>query len=184
MITIVVGLGNPGKKFENTRHNLGFMVVDFFAKKNEFPDFELSKKYESLICENERAILVKPQTFMNESGKAVVKLTTHYKLPTTNLVIVHDDIDLPLGKIKIVKDSGAGGHRGVESIINNVGTKDFIRLKIGICPEKKSTDTEKFVIQKFTKEKMGIVNESIKKSAEVLKILISDGIEKAMNAFN
>ncbi|MEK7124671.1 MAG: aminoacyl-tRNA hydrolase, partial [Patescibacteria group bacterium] len=101
------------------------------------------------------------------------------------LIVVHDDIDLPLGKIKIAKDSGAGGHKGVDSIINAIGAKDFIRIKIGICPEKgKPKDVEKFVIKKFTKEETDILNEAIKKSTDALDLLIREGPEKAMNQFN
>src|SRR3989338_2908928 len=117
-MTIITGLGNPGEKFKHTRHNAGFMALDFFAKKNNFSEFKLSKKYNALISENvlndNKIMLIKPQSFMNESGLAVKKITTHYKLLTTHLIVVHDDIDLPLGKIKFSKDSGAGGHKGVD----------------------------------------------------------------------
>ena len=193
---IIVGLGNPGEKFEHTRHNTGFMAVDFFAQKNEFPEFEMSKKYESLTSRKDDILLAKPQTFMNESGKAVRKLTTHYKLPTTHLVVVHDDIDLPLGKLKISKDSGAGGHKGVNSIITALGKKDFVRIKIGICPPatavggvpsgggSKPKEVEKFVLKKFTKEEMEALKETIKKSVDALDMLIKEGLEKAMNQFN
>ncbi|KKP43678.1 MAG: Peptidyl-tRNA hydrolase [Parcubacteria group bacterium GW2011_GWA2_33_14] len=196
---IITGLGNPGEKFKHTRHNAGFMALDFFAclrrqaKKNEFPEFIFSKKYNSFISENtlndNKIILLKPQTFMNESGTAVKKVITHYKLPTKNLVVVQDDIDLPLGKIKFSKDSGAGGHKGVDSIINNLGKKDFIRLKIGICPvmpegTKKPKSVEKFVIQKFTPQEKEIINNIIEESTNALNYLIENGIEKTMNEFN
>src|SRR3989344_8513446 len=116
---IIVGLGNPGEKFNNTRHNAGFMVVDFFAKKNNFPEFEFSKKYNALISEgtidNQEAMLVKPQTFMNESGYTAGLLVKHTKKAI--VIVVHDDIDLPLGMFKIVVSRGPGGHKGVESVI-------------------------------------------------------------------
>src|SRR3989344_9557063 len=137
---IIMGLGNPGEKFKNTRHNVGFEALDFFAKKNNFPDFELSKKYDALISssfakasadkENENILLVKPQTFMNESGKTAKQLM---KNKEAELVIVHDDIDLPLGKLKIIQERGAAGHKGIESIIQNVGNEGLIRFRIGIA---------------------------------------------------
>jgi len=199
---IIIGLGNPGEKFEKTRHNLGFRALDFFAFKNNFSDFEFSKKYESLISqkiysnilqniritnnpEEQKIILVKPQTFMNNSGLAVKKLTKSYPLDANPLIIIHDDIDLPLGKLKISKNSGAGGHKGVDSIINNLGKNDFIRFKIGICPEKgKPKSVESFVIKKFTKEELETIGETIKKTSDALNLFIKEGLEKTMNQFN
>ena len=179
---IIIGLGNPGEKFKNTRHNAGFMAVDFFAKKSGFPEFTLSKKYDSLISENENIILAKPQTFMNESGKAVRAMV---KNKEAELIVAHDDIDLPLGKMKLLKDSSAGGHKGVDSIIRHLGKQDFTRLKIGICPASgKPQVVEKFVIEKFTDEEMEILHSVIEKSAEALDHFIENGLEKTMNEFN
>jgi len=199
MITIV-GLGNPGEKFKNTRHNLGFMTVDFFAKKNNFPVFQLSKKYNSLILETnysnflckagivkdeEKILLVKPQTFMNESGKVIKQIILNFKFQISNLIVVHDDIDLPIGKIKISKDSGSGGHKGVDSIINALGKKDFIRFRIGICPQNgKPAKIEQFVIKKFTGDEKIIIEESIQESADALSFFIENDLEKTMNQFN
>lgn len=182
---VIMGLGNLGEKFRNTRHNTGFMAVDFFAEKNSFPKFEFAKKYESLISEKDEIILVKPQIFMNESGQTVKKITTYHKLQIINLVVVHDDIDLPLGKIKFSKDSGSGGHKGVDSIIQNLGRKDFVRLRIGVCPQKgKPIDIEKFVIKSFTREENEIIKKSIEKSSDALIFLIKNGLEKTMNEYN
>ncbi len=171
-------MGNPGKKFEHTRHNAGFMVLDFLAQQNNFPDFELQKKSESLISENENVMLVKPQTFMNESGKAIFD----FRFQIADLIVVHDDIDMELGKMKFVKDSSSGGHKGVDSIIQAIGTKDFIRLKIGIATgDHKAEDV---VLQKFNPQEQEILNEVIKKSAEALNYFIENGLEKTMNEFN
>src|SRR5258706_10245849 len=137
-MTIIVGLGNPGEKFKNTRHNVGFMAIDFFAEKNGFPEFELLKKYNSLVSEKDGIILAKPQTFMNDSGKTVKLMLKNQKEAT--LIVVHDDIDLPLGKIKFSKDSGAGGHKGVDSIIQQLGNNNFIRLKMGIATDNKNAE--------------------------------------------
>src|SRR3989344_8622863 len=152
-MTIIIGLGNPGKKFEKTRHNVGFLILDKFMEKNNFPDFVFSKKYNSLtsekiILENKKVILIKPQTFMNNSGKAVKSLISDTKDQASILIIVHDDIDLPVGKIKIVEERGSAGHKGVESIIKNVGNNDLIRIRIGIAPQSE-IKTKKIVLKKF-----------------------------------
>lgn len=179
---IIVGLGNPGKKFENTKHNAGFMALDAFAKKNNFPEFTESKKYQSEISEKDDVLLVKPQTFMNDSGHAVKKLTTNYSLTTTHLLVVHDEIDLPLGKMKFSKDSGAGGHKGVDSIIASLGTKDFARLKIGIANG--SHEAIEVVLEKFSPQEQEILNGVIEKSVQALEYFTNNGLEKTMNEYN
>ncbi|MBU3934809.1 aminoacyl-tRNA hydrolase [Patescibacteria group bacterium] len=186
---IIIGLGNPEQKFENTPHNLGFMAIDAFAKKNDFLDFKTQKKFDSLVSEKgsgaEKILLVKPQTFMNESGKAVKKAVFNYKLPVADLIIIHDDIDLSMGKIRIVKNSGSGGHKGVESIIKELGKKDFIRIKLGILPEAgKPKNPEKFVIKKFEEKNKTIVEGMIRKTLGAIDCLIKDGLEKTMNEYN
>ncbi len=196
---IIIGLGNPGDKFKYTRHNTGFATVDFFAKKNNFPEFKLSKKYNSLISEKEiekpattsslagewcggKIILAKPQTFMNESGKAIASILKNQKEAV--LIVIHDDIDLPLGKIKFSKDSGAGGHKGVDSIITNLGKKDFVRLKIGIGNNGEKIKAEKIVLKKFTKEEKEELKSIIEKSTDALDFFIENGLEKTMNEYN
>jgi len=142
---LIVGLGNPGKKYEKTRHNIGSRIVG---------------ELESLNLSN--VILAKPTTFMNDSGRAVKILNTKYRIQNTNLWVIHDDIDLPLGKIKIVKNRGSAGHKGVESIIKELGTKNFNRIRIGICPEAgKPKQVDKFVLQNFTKKEEKILKEVI-----------------------
>lgn len=187
--TIICGLGNPGEKFKNTRHNVGFMVIDEFAGKNNFPEFKLNKKFNSLISENilneEKIILAKPQTFMNESGKSVKKLAE--ARPLRNLVVVHDDLDLPLGKIKISAGRGSAGHKGVESIIKEIGTKNFVRLRIGIQPKQYHRPvhgTDKFVLQKFGKEEERTKKMILEKTADALDFLLKEGLEKTMNEYN
>jgi len=195
---IIVGLGNPGQKFNHTRHNAGFEALDFFAKKNEFPKFEFSKKHHSLISvkthahilknvsmekmTDEKVILAKPQTFMNDSGLAVKKLLSNVNCQLSNVIVVHDDIDIELGKLKISKDSGAGGHKGVESIINTLGTKDFIRLKIGVAADDKLA--EEVVLKKFTPEEQKMLKLIIEKTSGAIEYLIKNGLEKTMNKYN
>lgn len=188
---LIIGLGNPGEKFEKTRHNLGFRIVDEFGKENNFPDFRLSKKIKAEIAEeeidDEKIILAKPQTFMNESGKAVKLLTKPYTLDPSDLIIIHDDIDLPLGEIKIVKNRGAAGHKGVQSIISELGTKDFVRFRIGTRTKPYPLDPktlERFVLQKSNKEEEKVLKEVIKKAVEAIEMTLKEGTEKAMNEFN
>jgi PTH1 family peptidyl-tRNA hydrolase len=189
---IIIGLGNPGKKFENTRHNVGFMAVDEFAKKNDFPEFKLQKKSNALISEKDNVVLVKPQTFMNESGKAVKEIIKNNSIE--NLVVVHDDIDLPIGKIKIVKDRGSAGHKGVDSIIRSVGNDGLVRIRIGIASPAEAgyplglkegrTKAIKIVLKSFSSEEKKILDGAIQKTIEALDFFTKEGLEKTMNQFN
>ena len=198
---LIIGLGNPGKKYQNTRHNIGFRIIDEFGKKNIFPEFRLSKKIKAEISEssldNKKILLAKPQTFMNESGKAVKLLNSKFNLPASatpkalragilnsKLLVVHDDIDLPLGKIKIVENRGSAGHKGVQSIIDELGTKNFFRFRVGIKPEQTYRPvrrSENFVLKNFTKEEEKILKEVIKKTCQGIEIAIKQGIEKAQS---
>jgi len=190
---LIIGLGNPGKKYEFSRHNLGFLVLDRFSKKNLF-EFKSSKKFKSKISKGyfggKRVILIKPQTFMNNSGKAVKSLAVNYKRQTTNIWVIHDDIDLPLGKMKIVKNRGSAGHKGVQSIINEIKSKNFVRFRLGINPKYKTMkqwsdeSLKKFVLKKFTKTEKGAVKKVVENCVKALEITLKEGLEKAMNEFN
>ncbi|OGZ21766.1 MAG: hypothetical protein A3D46_00675 [Candidatus Nealsonbacteria bacterium RIFCSPHIGHO2_02_FULL_43_13] len=150
---LITGLGNPGKEYEKTRHNVGFRVID-----------ELAKEKPNDI------VLLKPQTFMNNSGEAVSKAVNFYKIKPADLWVIHDDIDLLLGELKISKNRGSAGHKGVDSIIKKLGTRDFNRVRIGICPaEGKPEAVEKFVLQNFTKTEEKIIQEIIPKIIDLLK---------------
>ena len=195
---LIVGLGNPGIKYKRTRHNIGFRVLDEFQRENNFPDFKFFKKFNALIFEGnigrKKVILAKPQTFMNNSGQAVKNLTIHYSLPFINLIVVHDDIDLPLGKIRISKSRGSAGHKGIESIIKELRSKNFVRIRIGIKPKEKPADSfvvrrarqntkflAGFVLKNFTEEEEKIIKKIIKESCSALKIILSKGLEKAQS---
>ncbi len=199
----IVGLGNPGKKYEKTRHNVGFRAVDEIAVNFQFPIFNFQSIFNAQISKgeiaNQKIILVKPQTFMNNSGKSVKILNTKYKIQDTNLFVVHDDIDLPFGKIKIVKSRGAAGHKGIESIIKELGTKNFVRFRIGIKPQttekpagsyavrrirQNTKFLARFVLQKFNKEEEKILKKVIEKAVEAIEMAIKEGAEKAMNQYN
>ena len=189
---LIVGLGNPGKKFEKTRHNLGRLVLSSWQQVAGFPDFKLNKKLNAFITEGnfnkKKIILALPETFMNNSGKSVKKLIKNYKLKIENLFVIHDDLDLPLEKIMIVKNRGSAGHKGVQSIIDELGTKDFVRFRIGINPS--STfyavvqNVENFVLQKFNKKEEKILKEVIKKTIEAIECSLKLGPEKAMQKFS
>ncbi len=131
---LIVGLGNPGAKYNDTRHNVGFLVVDALAERWGMPLG--SEKWQGLFCREKRwginLILLKPQTFMNRSGQSVAPLVTFYKIPSSSIIVVHDDLDMAPGRLKLVKGGGAGGHNGIRSLVQSLGTSDFYRLKIGI----------------------------------------------------
>ncbi len=188
---IIIGLGNPGEKYENTRHNVGFLAIsDFRLKISDFSDWKLNKKLNAEISEGkidgEKIVLLKPSTFMNNSGQAVAAAARFYKIKPVEILVIHDDIDLPLGKIRIKKDGSSGGHRGVESIIASLGANNFPRLKIGVAPEKrpKNFDAAKFVLKKFAKTEEKTVGEIIKKATEAAAMILSGNISQAMNQFN
>lgn len=144
---LIVGLGNPGRRYKKTRHNVGFMAIDIFKKKLSGKD----------------TMLFKPQNYMNNSGKAVAKQISNFQIPISNLYVIHDDIDLPLGTVRISKNISSAGHKGVQSIIDELGTKDFTRVRIGIQPKTgKPQNTEKFVLEKFSKEEEKIIKKVIK----------------------
>ena len=175
---LIVGLGNPGKEYENTPHNAGFMALDEFARVHGLPSFKLAKKHSSLISEGTlnsvKVLLAKPQTFMNNSGKAVQSLLKLSLGKTKlSLVVVHDDIDIPLGKVKVSNGSGSAGHKGVDSIIQSLGTKDFARIRIGIQPaDSKPENIEEFVLQKFSKAELPLFQSAIQEAVSSISSLI------------
>jgi len=158
---LIVGLGNPGKKYEKTRHNAGFLAMDKIASVFDFAPFMLDGKFNAKISKNtlnnEKTVLFKPQTFMNDSGRAVRAVMDYYKINIEDLMIIHDDLDIPLGKYKTTRDRSSAGHKGVQSIIDSLGTKNFTRIRIGIGIENKKTPTEKFVLENFSNAEMEII---------------------------
>lgn len=182
---LIVGLGNPGEKYKGTRHNLGLAVIDAILK--EIPaEARLLRKLLSLIFswQAQDVVLAKPTTFMNQSGRAVKKLLGYFKVSPPDLWVIHDDVDLVLGKVKIQVGRGAAGHRGVESIINGIGNQDFVRFRLGIgrpeeTPKLKITDdqTEKFVLARFTPDEKPIVDWMVRTVVELIKLVLKEGLE-------
>lgn len=181
---LIAGLGNPGPRYEKTRHNVGFLVIDELLRRQKLV-FKEKDNYR--IAEgsqyDEKIILLEPLTFMNNSGIAVRKVMQKSNLTPENLIVVHDDLDLATGNLKIRKKGSSGGHKGVESIIQNIGSREFIRIKIGIGRDP-LIPTEKYVLSKFSKDEMQSVREAIARAAESIDSIIRHGIEYTMNRFN
>lgn len=173
---LIIGLGNPGEKFEETRHNVGFLTVDAISKKMSCSTFNLQQKFNAEISQgiinNEKIILLKPQTFMNTSGESVRNIIDYYKINPENIIVIQDDLDIFLGKYKISTNKNSGGHKGIQSIIDCLETKNFTRSRIGIMIENKKTPTEKFVLEKFSKNEMIIIEEVIEKIVKEVLVLL------------
>ncbi|HEY0003898.1 MAG TPA: aminoacyl-tRNA hydrolase [Pyrinomonadaceae bacterium] len=184
---LIVGLGNPGAEYEWTRHNLGFMLVDRLAR-------EAGAQVKRRDCralvgraelEGEQVSLVKPQTYMNLSGESLRCLLAKQSKPVTeSLIVISDDLALPFGKLRIRPRGSAGGHNGLKSIISALGTDEFIRLRIGIQPEHTVEDTARFVLDQFPRSVRPEVEQILERSAEALRAILRDGIEKAMALYN
>lgn len=187
---LIIGLGNPEKNYKSTRHNLGFEAIDKFKKsEKDLYNFKFSKKFNAEVSQgkinDEKIILLKPRTFMNLSGQAVSQAIKFYKINSSDIWVIHDDIDIALGKIKISKSRSAAGHKGVQSIIDRLGTKDFIRLRMGIkTPLSDKIPSEDFVLKKFAAAEKPKVAKMINLTVTALHTALIDGPEKAMTLYN
>ena len=183
---LIVGLGNPGLEYAGTRHNVGFMLLDYLARKNNVSFTE--SKWKALIAKtiiwNESVILLKPETFMNASGTSVAAVAHYYKLSVDNIIVIHDDLDMPFGRTKIVSGGGDGGHKGVRSIIEHLGDRNFPRVKIGIGRPSSPIPPEKYVLARFGPEEHEMINQEMSVVVEGIKILLEQGIPAAMNVVN
>jgi len=170
---LIVGLGNYGPEYEKTRHNYGFMVVDEIAKEHGFPDFKLSKEHSAFISMKNDCILINPQTYMNLSGKAVKSVASYYKIEPKDILVIHDDADIDLGEIKEAESRGSAGHNGVRSIIDELKTNEFKRLRMGINsddPSFKGKELEDVVLKNFGSNEEPIVEETIKEAVKIVSI--------------
>lgn len=182
---LIAGLGNPGIKYARNRHNVGFMVLDKLARA-EHKKFERQRFNAQLLeihLADERVLLVKPQTYMNLSGSAVGKLAAFYRIPRAEVMVVYDDLDLPLGKIRLRATGSSGGHHGMESIINHLGGNDIPRLRIGIGRPDPTQDVG-HVLGNFHDDEMSVLDDVLARAEQALRIWARDGITKAMNQFN
>lgn len=181
---IIVGLGNPGRRYAKTRHNIGFVVVEAIAGRYgiAFLERDSSREGEGSIKDTS-IVLVEPLTFMNRSGLAVREVLRRYGAGPENLIVVQDDIDMETGKLRIRKRGSAGGHRGIASIIAETGSCEFVRVKIGVGREE-GVPAEDYVLGRFRPDERPVINETVEAAVEAVGAIVSDGIESAMNRFN
>lgn len=183
---LIVGLGNPGREFRESRHNIGFMVIDRFANTLGVKLTKVQAKaiVYSAKMEEKRIILIKPQTFMNLSGHAVASLLKNYKVNLQNLIVIHDDIDLPLGAIRLRKEGGSAGQKGVASIIEKLGTQEFARMRLGVGRPEGKKQAATYVLEKFLPSEKELLEMTLARGVDALKVFIEKGLEPAMNQFN
>ncbi len=181
---LIVGLGNPGARYSRTRHNAGFLVAESIAATL---GLDFREKADYRICDGsidgERVVVMEPLTFMNISGAAVRKVTEKYHLPPERLIVIHDDLDMETGRLKIRRKGSSGGHKGVESIIQSIGSRDFVRVKIGIGRDE-TIPVESYVLSKFRREELPLIREAVARATESIGVIISAGVDKAMNRYN
>ena len=184
---LIVGLGNPGKQYEHTRHNIGFDVMDALAEKY---NISISEKKHKALCgkgviNGVKVVLAKPQTYMNLSGESIRDAVDFYKIdPETELIVIYDDISLPPGHLRIRKKGSAGGHNGIKNIIQHLGTQVFPRIRVGVGEKPEGWDLADYVLSGFSKEDEVLVKESWERAVEAAAVMLTDGPEKAMNDFN
>lgn len=182
---LIVGLGNPGKEYENTRHNVGFQLLDLIA--NKF-NLEFNKnKFNSIYCEynikGEKVILVKPLSYMNLSGSVVAKFVSYYKIDVKDILVIQDDLDMRLGRVKIVYNSSSGGHNGIKDIERCLGTKEYVRVKIGIANDR-GVDTKDYVLGHFTREEESILKKDYDELVNIVDDFCSLGLDRLMSKYN
>jgi len=184
---VIIGLGNPGPEYRRTRHNVGFRVIEFLAERwgTRIARHAFLSVMGEAFWQGEKILLVQPQTYMNRSGEAAVRLRDFYRLAPSDFAVVHDDLDLPLGQLRLKSGGGGtGGNRGVASLIASLGSKDFPRVKIGVGRPSGGHDPVDFLLQPFTPLEEAFILPAVERAAEAIEALLIDGIEKAMSCFN
>ncbi len=188
---LLVGLGNPGSEYENTRHNIGFMAVDHFAAACGIAvsQSKWQGRYGRGRWRGKRLCLLKPETYMNKSGECVARFGNFFRIAADHLLVIHDDLDLPLGRVKITARGGAGGHNGIRSLISHLGRSDFIRIKIGIgrpprVDNRPVPPVEKYVLTGFPPDEKQVVAETLPLVDEAVELILTDGVSAAMNVVN
>jgi len=179
---LIVGLGNPGKEYQNTRHNVGFEIIDNYCQNEKFCN-KFNGEYLEKTYNSEKIIFLKPLSYMNLSGTVVKKYVDYFKIETNEILIIHDDLDLPLGTAKLKQNSSSGGNNGMKSIIQELKTQDFCQYKIGIS-NNKQIDTKDYVLGKFGKEERNILEKQIELSKSVIDSFIKNGSLETMNQYN
>ena len=182
---LIVGLGNPGKEYENTRHNVGFNVIDKYLEKNNLSldKNKFSGLYTITMINNEKVLFLEPQKFMNLSGEVVRQIMDFYKINAEDILVIHDDLDLPLGKIKLKENSSSGGHNGIKNIEKCIGTRNYKRLKIGIS-NNKNIDTKDYVLGKISKSEKELLEDAIITSCDIIEDFLIKDFDSLMNKYN
>ncbi len=184
---LIVGLGNPGKEYERTPHNLGFLVVDRIASERgvEIRNRRCRALTGRIQVGDEPVLLAKPETYMNLSGLSVRELVAEYELkPEADLIVIQDELDFPLGTLRIHTRRSSAGHNGIESIIGALGTQDFLRIRMGVAPERKVEDGERYLLSPFRKADLAVVDGMLDTAADAVKAILTEGAAAAMNRFN
>lgn len=183
---LIVGLGNPGKKYEDTRHNVGFKAIDILAKKNniDITKLKFNGAYGEGKIGNEKVILLKPLTYMNNSGQSVIELKNYFKIDTNKIVVIVDDIDIEPYTVRVKAKGSGGTHNGMKSIINHIQDMNFPRIKIGVGKSNGEMDLANFVLSKFPKKDQEKIEESLLTAVEATEEIVINGVDKAMNKFN
>lgn len=184
---LIAGLGNPTAEYDKTRHNAGFMLIDFLADK--YGIRVSSKEHKAIVgkgvIDGNKVILAKPQTYMNLSGESIRELADYYKIdPETEIIVISDDIDLPPGYIRVRPKGSAGGHNGLKNIIQHLGTQNFMRIRLGVGEKPKQMDLADFVLGRFNKEDEALFKDSLTEADKALLLCLSGDIDRAMNSFN
>lgn len=179
---LIVGLGNPGKEYQDTRHNVGFMVLDNYLSTSDWKE-KFNALYHEGRINGEKVLFIKPLTYMNLSGDAVVKYVNYYDILVDDILVIHDDLDLSFGNYKLKKDSSAGGHNGIKSIISRLSTQKFARLKVGVS-NNKNIDTKDYVLGKFGKNEKEEFMKMQSTFNEIIESFVKNGIDRTMNIYN
>ena len=184
---LIVGLGNPGKQYEHTRHNVGFDVMDAIAEKYNISITE--KKHKALcgkgVIGGTKVVLAKPQTYMNLSGESIAELLNYYKMdPEEEMIVIYDDISLAPGNLRIRKKGSAGGHNGIKNIIAMTGTQNFLRIKVGVGEKPKGWDLADYVLGRFDKDDRALVEEAQERACKAVELILTDSVDAAMNEYN
>ena len=184
---LVVGLGNPGKQYEATRHNMGFDTIDVLVERHKIPQggVKFNAMYGSGFIGGEKVIFMKPLSFMNLSGGPVQEMAAYFKInPESELIIIQDDIDLEPGQLRIRKQGSAGGHNGIKHIIQQLGTQNFVRIKVGVGAKPKGWDLADYVLGRFDKDDRALVEEAQERACKAVELILTDSVDAAMNEYN
>lgn len=183
---LIVGLGNPTKEYEGTRHNVGFEVIDYLVEKYGIPLDTLKHKgmYGKGMIEGTGVILLKPMTFMNLSGECVSQVANYFKIQPEDIIVIYDDINLDVGRLRIRKKGSAGGHNGIKNMILHLNTEDFPRVRVGVGMKPAHMDLAKYVLSRFSKDELPLMQSGYERACEAAVMILQGDLEKAMNAYN